>query len=176
MGLFNLLGRLFSKKKDTGMDAAQISPVPKEQIPDEEQKPPKPYSSLGDGYYLAYQEADNRLGGIHEVNLCLYKGTELIRRMTDDEGRFLDFPGVIDGKWKADYTFAYFEPVTRFPFSCAAFGEDGLADFVWKIQPDGLYWADEDGYGVEPDREIDLYAKFDKTGKFIEPFHEKKDD
>ena len=62
------------------------------------------------------------------MNACLYKGQELIQRMTDERGYFLEFPGVEHGEWEKNLIFP-FEPVTRFPFSYNRFQEDGLAEF-----------------------------------------------
>lgn len=38
------------------------------------------------------------------------------------------------------------------------------------VQPDGLYWEDEDGFGMEDNVEINLCAKFDKNGQFVTKF------
>ena len=107
------------------------------------------------------------------MNACLYKGQELIQRMTDERGYFLGFSGVEHGEWEKNLIFP-FEPVTRFPFSYNGFQEDGLAEFFWMVQPDGRYWEDEDGFGAEKNIEIELLAKFDKNGKFVTKFQEKK--
>ena len=40
-----------------------------------------------------------------------------------------------------------------------------------EIQPDGRYWMDEDGFGMEDDEEIWLCADIDEEGRFITPFH-----
>lgn len=155
------LDRLLSKKEEIATEAAK------------ELQPPKPCFPLGDGYYLAYQEKGNGYGGCCSVNACLYKGDKRVRRMTDENGYFLDFPGVVHGDWEKKLVFP-FEPVTRFPFSYNRFQEDGFAEFVWMVQPDGSYWADEDGFGAENAVEIELYAKFDKNGKFTTPFYRKE--
>ena len=41
---------------------------------------------------------------------------------------------------------------------------------IWQVQPDGMYWQDEDGYGMTPDEEILLYSFIDENGRFTEPF------
>ena len=41
---------------------------------------------------------------------------------------------------------------------------------LWQIQPDGRYWADDDGFGMEDDEEITLYSFIDQNGKFMGPF------
>ncbi len=47
---------------------------------------------------------------------------------------------------------------------------DGTHLMVWEIQPDGRYWADEGGFGMEDDDEIRVYAYLNDTGDFLTPF------
>ena len=130
---------------------------------------------LLEGYRLVYQRSGNKYGFSCRINACLYKGDELIRKMTDETGRFLDFPGVEHGEWEKDLKFP-FEPVTDFPFYISKkFKDNELAELEWMVQPDGRYWEDEDGFGAGDDVKIILYASFDRTGKFVTPFHVKKD-
>lgn len=130
---------------------------------------------LLEGYRLVYQRSGNKYGFSRRINACLYKGDELIRKITDETGRFLDFPGVEHGEWERDLKFP-FEPVTDFPFYISKkFNDDELAELEWMVQPDGRYWEDEDGFGAGDDVKIILYASFDRTGKFVTPFHVKKD-
>ena len=46
-----------------------------------------------------------------------------------------------------------------FPF------KDGLADVEWTVRPDGMYWADEDGYGMTDEDAISLHGKITPDGK-----------
>lgn len=39
---------------------------------------------------------------------------------------------------------------------------------VWTVQPDGRYWADDDGFDM--DDEINLYAYVDDDGDFLSKF------
>ena len=48
-------------------------------------------------------------------------------------------------------------------------GQDAMR-MVWRIQPDGRYWADEGGFGMENDLEICLYSMLDAEGNFAHPF------
>ena len=48
-------------------------------------------------------------------------------------------------------------------------GQDAMR-MVWMIQPDGRYWADESGFGMENDQEICLYSMLDARGRFAHPF------
>lgn len=43
--------------------------------------------------------------------------------------------------------------------------KDGLAYVEWTVRPNGMYWADEDGYGMTDDEAISLYGKITPDGK-----------
>jgi len=131
--------------------------------------PPIDYE-LGDGYFLASEQKPNGLGGYATVNTGLYKDERLIRQITDENGQFLNFPGILHGKWEEELRFP-FRPIVRFTIHYNKFRDNGLAEFFWMVQPDGRYWADDDGFGMENDSEIVLCAEFDQTGKFVTPFH-----
>ena len=47
---------------------------------------------------------------------------------------------------------------------------DGEAEVTWEINPDGMYYMDEDGYGMTDDEEIKLVGTVDRTGKVIRKF------
>ncbi|MDY3249804.1 MAG: hypothetical protein SOX32_05580 [Candidatus Choladocola sp.] len=169
-----ILDILLRKRKKAGDETgAESRMLPKTDGSVKSETPPKPFFRLGDGYYLAYEQKPNGLGGYCSVNACLYKGNTRIRRMTDKSGRFLEFPGVEHGDWEKNLTFP-FEAVTRFTISYNPFDQNGLAEFFWLVQPDGRYWADDDGFGMEDDREIKLCASFDKDGRFVSPFRIKQ--
>lgn len=92
------------------------------------------------------------------------------KTIIDHEGRFEDFPGIVQGKW-IDYLerkFDFDEGQVCYRTSFEKYGE-GYRCF-WEIQPDGRYWADEDGFGAEDDSEITLYADLDSRGVFKGPF------
>lgn len=86
------------------------------------------------------------------------------------DGRFESFPGIIQGQWtnsivgKFDFDAGKIEYRTSFEKH-----GDGYR-CLWEIQPDGRYWADSDGFGVENDEEIVLYADLDSDGNFLSPF------
>ncbi len=65
-----------------------------------------------------------------------------------------------------------FMPATRFVIYVSKF-VDGVCRFSWLVQPDGRYWMDEDGFGMEPDDEVWLYALINEEGQFITPFFDK---
>lgn len=48
--------------------------------------------------------------------------------------------------------------------------KDGLCAISWMIYPDGMYFADEDGFGMEANDEETVYAIIDTDLNIIEPF------
>ncbi len=128
---------------------------------------------MGENCYMEYEEVENGFGGYHKVDLIFYKDGKKVRQITDKNGRFLAFPGVEHGKWEKELTLP-FVPIVRFMIDCMPFGEDGLAELIWTVQPDGMYWMDDDGFGMENDEEIVLSAKMDKQGRLVTPFAERQ--
>ncbi len=124
---------------------------------------------LGEGYCLLYYEVRNGLGGMHPVNymLCKDNGT-VVKQITDADGNFLDFPGIVHGEWERDVE-GEFSQCVRFVAGVYPF-ENGRAKFKWMYQPDGFYFCDDSGFGAEDDVEIWLCSYFDKNGDFVQPF------
>ncbi len=63
------------------------------------------------------------------------------------------------------YTFsAYYQrfAVDRF--------KNGVASVKWTIYPDGRYFMDEDGYGMEDNEESALYGYIDRKARVVLPF------
>lgn len=54
--------------------------------------------------------------------------------------------------------------------------KNSVAEVCWQLNPDGRYWMDEDGYGMTPDVEFNIYGFIDRTGKVIVPYQAIKDD
>ncbi len=53
---------------------------------------------------------------------------------------------------------------------------NNVAEVCWQLNPDGRYWMDEDGFGMTPDVEFNIYGFIDKTGKVIVPYQAIRDD
>lgn len=47
---------------------------------------------------------------------------------------------------------------------------NSVALVVWTVEPDGLYWADEDGFGAENGAEVNLCAFVDTNANILIPF------
>lgn len=50
---------------------------------------------------------------------------------------------------------------------------NGLAEVEWELNPDGMYYMDEDGFGMTDDVECTLYATIDTNGKYVKKFSAK---
>ena len=48
--------------------------------------------------------------------------------------------------------------------------KNGVAEVRWQLNPDGMYYRDEDGFGMTDDEEINLYGSIDKKGKVVKKF------
>lgn len=131
---------------------------------------------MGDGFYIVTEDGSNGMGGFCWHNVELHKHdvpsfrAEIIR-----DQKFVDFPGLAHGKWEEKIAMDRVIKENRFASFIYPFVGD-KAVFRWMVKPDGRYWADEDGYGMEDDYEVNLYALFNKEGRFITPFSDQKPD
>lgn len=95
----------------------------------------------------------------------------ICRTIIDKDGQILRFPGILrEDSWiRCVETENFLLPQIRFrtTFTQEA---DGRFLMIWEAQPDGRYWADEDGFGIEHDVEIHLYTHIDRNGDFTGPF------
>lgn len=93
------------------------------------------------------------------------------RLIVDNQGNIRNFPGLVKRDfWINELTSEnYLKPVVRFRTSFEKW-DDTCYIMLWQIQPDGCYWADDDGFGMEDDEEIILYSFIDRNGQFMGPF------
>ena len=92
-----------------------------------------------------------------------------IRKMiVDENGVIVHFPGLAHPDVISAYTGGSLLDVI-FYYSYIRELDDHYA-LIWQIEPDGLYWEDDDGFGRTMDDEINLYARLDENGDFMEPF------
>ena len=94
--------------------------------------------------------------------------TGIKRMIVDDDGRIQGFPGIAHPDVVSAYCKGRIGDQIRYRTEIREV--DGQYALVWQIQPDGEYWQDGDGFGRNMDDEIDLYARLDENGNFIEPF------
>jgi len=131
---------------------------------------------LGDNFYFEYDHVSNMMGGYHPVNIWLKntKDKKCNYQITDTLGNFVKFPGVVKGKWERELDGKFYSAV-QFTFSASKF-VNGISYIIWLVQPDGRYFADEDGFGAEHFSEIELYSKMNTKGDFVCPFTEERFD
>ena len=97
------------------------------------------------------------------------KSLSLIEKVIDEEGKILNFPGIeederIEKERKIGKIFdVRFEARFTSP-------ENGKTLMYWTIQPDGMYWMDNDGFGITNDKRITLYSTIDENGNFLHKF------
>lgn len=48
--------------------------------------------------------------------------------------------------------------------------ENGVAMVKWTLRPDGRFFADSDGFGMDDDEEVNLFAYIDREAHIIVPF------
>lgn len=93
-----------------------------------------------------------------------------IRKMIiDSRGNIQNFPGIVKEEfWVKHVAPNYLKQQVRFRSSFEK--RDNGWIFLWQLQPDGWYWADEGGFGAEDDWEVVLYTYVDLHGDFTGPF------
>ena len=47
---------------------------------------------------------------------------------------------------------------------------DEICALYWMLYPDGMYFADEDGFGMEDNDEVEIYCVIDKDFNVLRPF------
>ena len=94
--------------------------------------------------------------------------TGIRKTIVDDSGRIMDFPGIAHPNLVSLYYRGYLDRQIRYYSHISLL--DGQYALIWRIQPDGRYWEDDDGFGGTSEDEIDLYAHIEEDGNFVEPF------
>ena len=157
------LSKLFRNKQD----ASGSEPVAKPALP------AKPGSERKETVYLTatvtfgmhpYRSADE------DSSVFFVDENRGIRKMIiDSRGNIQNFPGVIKEDFWVKYVAPnYLKQQVRFRSSFEK--RDNGWIFLWQLQPDGWYWADEGGFGAENDSEVVLYTYLDLNGDFTGPF------
>lgn len=57
----------------------------------------------------------------------------------------------------------------HFPTIVTGF-HNGVAEVRWQLNPDGMYYMDEDGFGMSDDVEVDIYGFIDHEGRVVSKF------
>ena len=48
--------------------------------------------------------------------------------------------------------------------------KNGVAKVQWQINPDGMYYMDDDGFGMTPDEKYNIYGFIDRGGRVLSKF------
>lgn len=99
-------------------------------------------------------------------SVFIHKEKGIHRVIVDKDRMICSFPGIDPDVPKA---YADTPPRVRYRTSFEKHG-DGKYLMIWTVEPDGRYWADEDGFGMTNDEEVCLYTLLDDTGAFLHPF------
>ena len=105
-----------------------------------------------------------------DSSVCFVNETRGVRKkIVDSVGIIHRFPGIV----KEDFWLRYVSrnallPQIRFRTSFEKSKKGWIV--LWQIQPDGMYWADDEGFGAGHDVEVDLYTYLDEEGNFTAPF------
>jgi hypothetical protein len=54
------------------------------------------------------------------------------------------------------------------------YNEEGLARVDWMLYPDGRYFGDEDGFGMEDNDEVNIYGYIDTNCRVVKKFRAEK--
>lgn len=85
-------------------------------------------------------------------------------------GEFTKFPGIrCEDFWTRFIGDGSLDPVVRYRTEFDQ-TENKRWLVLWTVQPDGRYWADDDGFGGNSDPEILLYSYLASDGGFTNPF------
>lgn len=111
-----------------------------------------------------------RCGETAEV-VFTHRAQNVRQVIVDEEGQIRNFPGVklTERLMRALEDSVLPAPVVHYRTEFRL-GTDGRVRMLWQVQPDGRYWADEDGFGAAHDPEIFLCAWLDTNGCFMGPF------
>ena len=130
-------------------------------------------STVADGKERHKSELNRRLSfGRGDSVILKINNTEERKTIIHENGDFSDFPGIAveDMDEINDYLQnGSLAPNVRYSTAFTP-TKDGGWHVTWCVQPDGRYWEDEDGYGGENDKEINLYSHLSDDGRFTQPF------
>lgn len=168
-----LLDWLFGRNKNVKVDKSKVDSeeiIRKVEAAREGQVTVREVEALGPGLNQTVTFGRNGHGEVAEVVLNLPE-QNYRKVIINHDGFFEDFPGILKGKWtryiEGNFDFNAGRVNYRTSFEKQ---EDGGYRCYWEIQPDGRYWADEDGFGMENDLELVLSADLTDKGEFKGPF------
>lgn len=153
------LSKLFGKKQSKSNQAAVTEPIP----------PQKPEPKRTESVYLTSSVTFGMRRG-EECSICFVDENRGIRKViVDSLGTIQNFPGIVkEDFWVKEVAPNFLREQIRFRSEFEK-RENGWI-FLWQMQPDGMYWADDGGFGADNDLEVVLYTYLDRNGDFTDPF------
>lgn len=140
-------------------------------------------------FVYGYPELENRKGLIIGDGMAFFFGegwrnyelhiantlTEKIRRLSTTDGDLLVEDNDIDydaiaKECENEIANAQAKALCYAGLNCWDGFKDGLCAITWTLYPDGRYFADENGFGMEDNDEEVVYAIIDTDLNIIEPF------
>ena len=102
-----------------------------------------------------------------------------IKKLVDENSRVVGFTKD-DIDYKSLEGLEYTGDAYRMVVDYAGMGRysdfrDGICSLYWMLYPDGMYFADEDGFGMEDNDEVEIYCVIDKDFNVLRPFRPVKD-
>lgn len=141
----------------------------KKEMPQKSNSDDEPNDKLHLSQYVTHGNHRYREKGEVAEVILTNPQKNIVRTIIEDNGRINNFPGFEHPELIA----CYLEDVSDGPYvrfrSDFEKTEDGYM-FCWEIQPDGRYWADEDGFGFGKGEELILYAYLNDEGLFTSKF------
>lgn len=105
-----------------------------------------------------------------DCSICFVDENRGIRKVIVDScGIIQNFPGIVkEDFWVEEVVPNFLQEEVRFRSEFEK-RENGWI-FLWQMQPNGMYWADDGGFGANNDLEVVLYTYLDLNGDFTGPF------
>lgn len=98
---------------------------------------------------------------------CAYEfmsGSETVQCITDDDIDWDSLKGLPQDAFDRAKAHSFHYPGHVYQY------KNGVAEVEWQLNPDGMYYRDEDGFGMTDDEEINLYGAIDRKGKVVKKF------
>ena len=101
-------------------------------------------------------------------------GTNKIKKLVDENSKVVGFTKE-DIDYKSLDGIEHTGDAYRMEVDYAGMGRysdfcDGICAIYWMLYPDGMYFADEDGFGMEDNDEVEIYCVIDKDFNVLRPF------
>ena len=98
---------------------------------------------------------------------CAYEfmsGSELLQIVSDEDIDWDSLKGIPQNALDRAKAHSFHFPGHIYQY------KNGVAEVEWQLNPDGMYYCDEDGFGMTDDEEINLYGAIDRKGKVVKKF------